>query len=81
MKKNDINPKKIFIVVLNIIGIVCLIYFAIPFVIHDMSIPNPNTMLAGYRWDTCGFVLTLGLIPLIVANVMAYIFVDSKKIF
>lgn len=81
MKKNGITFVKIFIVLLNIVGIVCLIYFAIPFVIHDMSIPNLNTMLIGYSFDTCGFILTLGLMPLIAINIMAYIFIDLKNKF
>ena len=50
----------------------------IPYLRHDMSIKNPNAMLSSYSWDTCGFILTLGLIPLIIANVMAFIFVDIK---
>ena len=70
---------KIFTIILNIVGIICLIYFAIPFITHDMNIPNPNAMLAGYSWDTCGFVLTLGLLPLVVANTLAFIFIKLDK--
>lgn len=81
MKKNDTNFIKTFTVVLNIVGIVCLIYFAIPFVTHDMSIPFPPKMLGWYSWDTCGFVLTLGLTPLIVANIMAYTYINLKNKF
>ena len=77
-KQKDYKWFKIFIIVLNIIGILCLIYFAIPYLRHDMSIPNPNAMLASYSWDTCGFILTLGFIPLLFANIMAFIFVDLK---
>lgn len=84
IKNNLLNNKyiKLFIVILNIIGILCLIYFAIPFIKHDMSIPNPNAMLTGYSWDTCGFILTLGLIPLITTNTLEYIcFKLKNKIF
>ena len=77
-KKNSNKYIKIFVVILNVIGIICLIYFAIPFIKHDMTISNPNAMLAGYSWDLCGFILCLGLIPLIVANIMAYIYLDVK---
>jgi transcriptional regulator with XRE-family HTH domain len=69
---------KKFVVALNIIGILCLIYFATLYVFHDTSIRNPNSMLPTYSWDSCGFILTIGLIPLVVANVMAYVFLDAK---
>ena len=71
-KKNSNKYIKIFVAILNVIGILCLIYFAIPFIKHDMTISNPNAMLASYSWDSCGFILTIGLIPLIIANIMAY---------
>jgi len=77
-KQKDYKWFKIFVIILNIIGIVCLIYFMIPYLRHDMSIPNLNAMLASYSWDTSGFVLTLGFIPLLIANIMAFIFVDLK---
>ena len=80
----DISEKqkkwfKIFVIILNIIGIMCLIYFAIPYLRHDMSVSDPNAMLASYSWDSCGFVLTLGLIPLLIANIIAYKFIDLKN--
>ena len=78
-KQNDYKWFKIFVIILNIIGIGCLIYFAIPYLRHDMSVHNPNAMLASYSWDSCGFILTLGLIPLLIANIMAYKFIDLKN--
>jgi hypothetical protein len=72
--------KKIVIYTINIIGILCLIYFAIPYIMHDNTIRNPNAMLATYSWDTCGFVLTAGLIPLIASNALAYYITKAKKI-
>lgn len=77
--KDDYRYFKIFIIILNILGISCLIYFSIPYLKHDMSIPNPNAMLSSYLWDSCGFVLTLGLIPLITVNTLAYILIDLKN--
>ena len=81
ISKNQKNYKyiKIFVAILNIVGIVCLIYFAVPFIRHDTNIVNPNAMLASYSWDSCGFILTLGLIPLIIANTMAFIFFALRK--
>lgn len=77
-KQKDYKLFKIFIIILNIIGILCLLYFSIPYLMHDNSINNINAMLATYTWDSCGFILTLGLIPLLVANIMAYIFIELK---
>ena len=79
MKQKDYKWFKIFIIILNIIGIGYLIYFSVPYLKHDMSIRNPNAMLTSYSWDTCGFILTLGLIPLLIANIMAYKFIDLKN--
>lgn len=78
-KLKDYKVVKIFVIILNIIGMGCLIYFTIPYLKHDMFIPNLNTMLTSYSWDLCGFALTIGLIPLIIANIMAYIFIDLKN--
>lgn len=77
-KQKDYKLFKIFIIILNVIGILCLIYFSITYLMHDNSISNPNAMLPTYTWDSCGFILTLGLIPLLVANIMAYIFIELK---
>lgn len=74
-KIGDKHAKKllrILIIILNIIGIFCLIYFAIPFITHDMTIDSPNVMLGSYSWDTSGFILCLGLLPLIIANYFSY---------
>ena len=70
---------KIFVILLNLLGVGCLIYFMIPYVTHDMTVKNPNAMLAGPSWDTSGFVLLLGLIPLVCANILASIFIETKK--
>ena len=72
-----IDNKKI-IKILNIIGVLCLVYFAIPYIMHDISIKNSNSMLSTYTWDMCGFTLTIGLIPLLIANFLAYKYLDLK---
>ncbi len=78
-KQKNLKWLTIVVIIINIIGILCLVYFAIPYLRHDMSIHNPNAMLTSYSWDSCGFILTLGLIPLIIANIMAYFFVSLKN--
>lgn len=67
------------IIALNIIGVICLAYFAIPYLTYDTSVPNPDAMLPLARWEGGGMALTLGLIPLIAANVLAMIFVGKGK--
>lgn len=64
--------KKLFIIILNILGVLCLCYFIVPYVLHSMSIRNPDTMLSNYSWDSAGFILLLGFLPLLVANSLAY---------
>lgn len=84
--KKNIKLLKLFIIILNIFGIGCLIYFIVPYLKHDMTIPNQSAMLASYSWDSCGFILTLGFIPLLISNIMAYLFIETgqktlKKLF
>ena len=40
-----------FLLCLNIIGVVCLVYFAIPYLTHNTQIPHPDAMLPAERWD------------------------------
>ena len=65
------NKKKI-IIFLNIIGIILLAMMAIPYITHDTTIHHPNAMLATENWDQCGFILTIGLFPLLIVNFLAY---------
>lgn len=77
--KTNSTQVKVTILVVYIIGIICLVYFAIPFLRHDMSIANRNAMISTYSWDTCGFILTLGLIPLLIINILAFKKIDIKN--
>ena len=84
MKENDIKEQKnklipIIVGVINIIAIACLIYLAIPYLKHDTTINNPNAMIAAESWDMSGLLLTIGLIPLIIANVFAFKFIEFKN--
>ncbi len=69
-QKNKLIP--IIIIIINIIAIICLIYLAIPYLKHDTTVANPNAMIAAESWDMSGLLLTIGLIPLIIANVFAF---------
>ena len=68
------------VIFFNIVGIMCLIYYAVPFILHDTSIPNPDAMLPMQRWEGAGITLTLGTIPLFVANLIAFLTVWKEKI-
>ena len=78
MKSNKILPK--VLIIINIIGIFCLIYYAIPYITHDTSIANPNAMLPMERWECSGVTLTIGFIPLLVANILAFLNIEKEKI-
>lgn len=70
----------IVIIIFNIIGILSLIYFAIPYLTHDTFISNPNAMLPAENWDRAGMTLTVGFIPLLIVNILAFIYVAKEKI-
>ena len=60
------------------IGIMCLIYFAIPYLTHNVTITNPDAMLPAEAWDNAGMALTVGFIPLLIANMLCFVFVKAK---
>lgn len=68
------------IIILNIIEIICPIYFAIPYLMHDTTVSNPSAMLPAEKWDASDMSLTYGLISLAIVNVFALIFVGKGKI-
>ncbi len=57
----------------------CLIYFAIPCLTHDTAIVNPTGTLPAETWEWAGAVLTFGFIPLLVVNVLGFLFVRIKQ--
>ncbi len=67
------------IIGINIIGVICLIYFAVPFIAHDTAVNNPDAMLPVEAWDAAGMALTIGLIPLTVVNISGYFFVAFRE--
>ena len=71
---------ELLILSINIIGFLCLIVCAIPYLTHDTRVPNPDAMLPAENWDNAGVCMTLGLIPLIFLNVLAFLRVGKEKI-
>ena len=69
------------IIALNIVGVVCLICFAIPYFTRNVTITNPDAMLPAEAWDSAGMALTLGFIPLLIANILCFVVVKTKQEF
>ena len=78
MKSN--KPLSIIILIINIIGILCLIYFAIPYLTHNTTVYHPDAMLPAEAWDSAGMTLTVGFIPLLIANIFAFMYVARERI-
>lgn len=68
-----------FLICLNLVGVVCLIYFAVPYLTHNTQIPHPDAMLPAQRWDMAGMSLTMGTIPLFIANLLGFLLIRVKK--
>lgn len=77
MGENKTLP--LLIILINIIGVICLIYFAIPYLAHNTTIAHPNAMLPAEMWDSAGMALTVGFIPLFAANALNYMLVKTKQ--
>lgn len=65
--------------VINIIGIICLIYCAMLYISHSTNIVNPNAMLPMEDWERAGMMLTIGAIPMLLANLLGFLFVENEK--
>lgn len=70
----------IIIIILNILGILCLVYYAGTYFMHDTSVVNPNAMIPFQKWEASGVILTIGVVPLAVVNVLAMIFLGKDRI-
>ncbi len=72
------NNMKKLVIMLNILGIACLSWFFVKYAAHDTYVANPNAMLPMEGWEAAGMILTLGFLPLLGANAMAYAMLGSK---
>lgn len=70
---------RILIIVVNIIGVLCLLYFGYLYLSHDTFVPNPEAMLPMERWDGAGWALSLGLLPLFIANALGFIAFRDRR--
>ena len=71
---------QIAIIIVNIIGILCLIYVAIPYLTHDIGEPHPEAMFNIDRWQAAGELLMFGFFPLLGANIFAFEEIFKEKI-
>ena len=69
----------VLVVILNVFACICLIWCAIPYLTHDTFVANPEAMLPMERWDGAGMALTLGLLPMAIANTLGCLFIIRKK--
>ena len=68
----------VLLLCINIVGLACLICFAIPYLAHNTQIAYPDAMLPVERWDSAGMILTIGTVPLFIANLMGFLFVKTR---
>ena len=66
-----------FVLVINIIGIICLIHFAVPYLAHDITIEYPSAMLPAEAWDNAGMALTVGFLPHLAANSIGFVCIKA----
>ena len=70
----------ICIVIINIIGIICLIYYATLDISHSTYVVNPDAMLPMENWERAGMILTIGVIPMLIANTVGSLSVKKRNI-
>lgn len=75
------KTRSLLITAINVIGVICLIYFAIPYLAHSVKVQYPNAMLPAEAWDSAGMILTFGFIPLLLANALSFVFIKAKRKF
>ena len=75
------HKKAIFtaVILLNLAAVACLVYFAVPLLARDTFVPNPDAMIPMTRWEGCGTLLMLGLLPMAEANVLMCLTVAKGK--
>ena len=68
------------IVAANIVGIIFLAYFLIPFLMHDTTVNSPTAVLPFKEaWDSAGMVITIALVPLFALNLAAFYTLKRRR--
>ena len=68
------------LIVINIIGIICLIFFMGMLFSGDTTVKNPDSMIPFQTWEAGGTVLMIGLVSLAVANTLAFTFALKEEV-
>ena len=68
------------LIVINIIGIICLIFFLGLLFSGDTTVKNQDSMIPFQTWEAGGTVLMIGLVPLAVANTLAFTFALKEEV-
>ena len=74
------KPISAILIVINIIGIICLIFFMGMLFSGDTTVKNPDSMIPFQTWEAGGTVLMIGLVPLAVANTLAFTFALKEEV-
>ena len=69
------------LVLLNAIGCLCLAYSSYLFLSGSTIVDAPDAMLPMERWERGGWLLTIGMIPLIITIIFGYGYIQfgNKK--
>ena len=69
------------LILLNAIGCLCLAYSSYLFLSGSTIVDAPDAMLPMERWERGGWLLTIGMIPLIITNIFGYGYIQfgNKK--
>ena len=81
MSFKDTTKKKAYIIpvaILNILGLICLGFFALLFFSNDQRILNPDAMLPFRVYEIGGTGLIFGVLPLAVANLFMFFTLKRK---
>lgn len=70
----------IFLIILNALGIFCLVVLSIPLITGDRTVSNPDAMLPMQGWEGSGALLFYGLPMLLAANILGMIFIAKGQI-
>ncbi len=75
------NALSWLLILLNVIGCLCLTYSIYLFLFGSTIVDAPNVMFSMERWERGGWLLTIGMIPLIIANILGYGYIQfgNKK--
>ena len=55
--------------------------FAIPYLTHDVTVPYPDAMLPAQAWENAGMALTFGFLPLLIVNLLGFLYADIERKF